>query len=162
MEKEKYFIILQQIKKWYEKNYHEGITPYAIFPHSFNIMSFMTPIERNVWDYLRGSGMLFYPQYPVGKYFIDFARPQDKIGIEVDGKEWHTDKKKDTLRQKELEKIGYKIYRISGGETFYQPFRDQPAEEWLQDQDDWYKAPVYKFLMDIRKTYNSPIYVSIH
>ena len=45
-------------------------------------------------------GLPFYPQYPIGKYFVDFADPVKKIVIECDGKKYHQDKEKDKRRQR--------------------------------------------------------------
>lgn len=90
-----------------------------------------TPIERNVWEDIRTLGLPFLPQFPVEKYFIDFADPIKKIGLEVDGQEWHQDKDKDWTRQMELEKLGWKIYRIAGYQTIKteSDFKDGSLEE---------------------------------
>lgn len=81
-------------------------------------ISLFSPIENNVWSDIRYLGLPMYPQYPVGKYFIDFADPIKKIGIEVDGKEFHQDIEKDEFHQSELEKLGWEIIRITGDKTF--------------------------------------------
>jgi len=39
----------------------------------------MSPIEFNVWSDIRSNGLMFYPQFPVLNYFIDFADPIRKI-----------------------------------------------------------------------------------
>lgn len=77
-----------------------------------------TPIEFNVWCDIRNIGIPFYPQIPVLNYFIDFADPCKKIGIEVDGKEFHHDKGKDQKRDLKLQKEGWKIIRIPGSLSF--------------------------------------------
>src|SRR3990167_9683263 len=77
-----------------------------------------TPIEENVWHDIRYLGLPFVPQFPFGPYFIDFADPVKRIGIEVDGKEWHKDEVKDRERQNYLEKNGWEIIRIQGCQTY--------------------------------------------
>jgi hypothetical protein len=62
--------------------------------------------------------MVMYPQYPVGRYFVDFANPAAKVAIECDGKRWHTDKERDAQRQGEIEALGWVVYRISGRDCF--------------------------------------------
>lgn len=66
------------------------------------------------------------PQHPVfdGKYRIDFALPAKKIGIELDGYAWHSDRKtftKDRARQRELEADGWRLIRFSGSEITNDP-----------------------------------------
>ncbi|MER5424086.1 DUF559 domain-containing protein [Streptosporangium roseum] len=61
-------------------------------------------------------------QHPVlgGRYRIDFAIPDKKIGIELDGYTWHSSKEaftKDRQRQRELEADGWRIIRFSGAEV---------------------------------------------
>ncbi|UPZ27689.1 DUF559 domain-containing protein [Streptomyces sp. LRE541] len=61
-------------------------------------------------------------QQPVfdGRYRIDFALPDDKIGIELDGYTWHSNPKaftQDRARQRELELHGWRIIRFSGAEV---------------------------------------------
>jgi very-short-patch-repair endonuclease len=76
-----------------------------------------SPIESTTWEAIRIFGKApMYPQYPVGKYFVDFGNPVVKVAIECDGKEYHTDKEKDFQRDKELFLLGWKVYRISGSD----------------------------------------------
>ena len=108
-----YFEQLKEIRESY-KFWRQGDDPYSIY----DWFKIWTPIERNVWGDIRYLGLPFYPQFPVDKYFIDFADPIKQIGIEVDGKEWHRDKEKDENRQKVLEELGWTIIRIQGKTTF--------------------------------------------
>lgn len=108
-----YFDELKTIKQNYTDLFQERIDPYAIY----DWWKIFTPIEKLVWQDIRFVGIPMYPQYPVDNYFIDFADPIKKIGIEVDGKEFHQDVEKDELRQKQLENRGWKIYRIKGFQT---------------------------------------------
>src|SRR3990167_2781162 len=113
--KEISFLKRQDLKEAYQKYWKPYITPYAI---QDDWVSLLTPIEYNVWDEMRHWGLLFYPQYPIGKYFVDFADPINKLIVEVDGKDFHQNKEKDDIRQKEIETLGWKVFRFSGTETY--------------------------------------------
>ena len=92
---------------------------WAIDPYLWDAgqnMIFMTPIEENFWADCRDADLILYPQYPACGYFIDFANPVAKVGIECDGRAYHTDKERDMKRQAVLESNGWTIYRITGRE----------------------------------------------
>lgn len=72
-----------------------------------------TPIERLAWMDIRGMGLPLYPQFPVGRVFIDFADPVSKVGVELDGAAYH-EHAKDLARDTVLAKQGWKIYRVKG------------------------------------------------
>jgi len=60
-------------------------------------------------------------QHPIkeGQYRIDFAFPPLKVGIELDGYTYHSDREtftKDRQRQREIEAQGWRIIRFSGDE----------------------------------------------
>lgn len=84
----------------------QGYDPYMIEVN-------MTPIERFVWGDLRSYGLPFYPQFPVGKYFVDFGDPKKRIAIECDGEGYH-DRSKDVLRDAVLLGCGWLVIRIEG------------------------------------------------
>lgn len=73
-----------------------------------------TPIEYGLWYDIRDSNSVLYPQYPVGRFFVDFANPVAKVAIECDGYAYHLDKAKDASRQAEIESLGWTVYRITG------------------------------------------------
>lgn len=76
-----------------------------------------SPIEKNAWNSIRETGgIVLYPQFPVFQYFIDFANPFLKIGLELDGKDYH-DKVKDFEKDTKLKRFGWKIFRVSGKEA---------------------------------------------
>ena len=80
--------------------------------------SFFSPIESDAWNSIRCQGhIVLYPQFPLFNYFIDFANPYLKIGVELDGKDYH-DANKDKNRDKQLYEYGWRIFRIKGSETF--------------------------------------------
>jgi very-short-patch-repair endonuclease len=96
----------------------ERADEWAIDPYAWceGGMIRMTPIEEWLWADLREANAIIYPQYPVLRYFVDFANPVAKIAIECDGKDYHKDRDKDQARDAELEAIGWRVYRFAGWE----------------------------------------------
>lgn len=77
----------------------------------------LSPIEKIAWDCLRDlAHIALYPQFPVFNHFIDFANPMLRIGLEMDGKDYHS-KEKDLIRDNKLKRFGWKIFRVSGSEA---------------------------------------------
>lgn len=81
--------------------------------------------EKEFWIQVvcnRYKGLLFdklVPQHPVGKYRIDFAIPELKFGIEIDGLAYHNGQDsfmKDRSRQREIESEGWRIVRFAAKE----------------------------------------------
>ncbi len=79
-----------------------------------------SPFEQEVYEALRErfSETQVIPQYKTGGFRIDFvvtANPRVKVAIECDGKSYHSSRQAyayDVYRQAELEKMGFKVYRI--------------------------------------------------
>jgi very-short-patch-repair endonuclease len=88
-----------------------GIDPYA-WEHEAGIT--LTPIELALWHDIRAVGAVLYPQYPVGRFFVDFGNPVARLAIECDGAQWHRSASADALRQREIEEQGWTVHRISG------------------------------------------------
>lgn len=108
-----------EIRRFY-KRHHDDIMnanplQYGVDPYWWESMVDMTPIERGIWCDIRTSATVFYPQYPVLNFFVDFANPQLKVAIECDGKQWH-DPEKDAIRDAKLNKIGWTVYRFTGSD----------------------------------------------
>jgi very-short-patch-repair endonuclease len=93
-----------------------------------DVLSLRTPgrpigsdAETVLFDLLRDAGLpLPQPQYAVrtrrGRRFIDFAYPDAKIAIEVDGFEVHGAREafeSDRPRQNEIELLGFHVYRFT-------------------------------------------------
>lgn len=74
----------------------------------------LTPIEEWLWADIRANDAVMYPQYPVGRVFVDFANPVAKVAIECDGAAYHTDKAKDAARDAGLHQLGWTVYRFPG------------------------------------------------
>ena len=88
-----------------------GLDPYA-WDHDAGIV--LSPIEQALWSDIRAVGVVMYPQYPVDRYFVDFANPVARVAIECDGAAWHRDAAKDSARQADIEANGWTVYRIAG------------------------------------------------
>lgn len=86
-------------------------------PYYVDWSKIFTPIEEDAWYSIRIRDIALYPQFPVLNCFIDFANPYLKIGVELDGKNYH-DPVKDKARDERLQKEGWTIYRISGRECY--------------------------------------------
>lgn len=76
----------------------------------------LTPIEEWLWGDIRDLNAVFYPQWPVGGFFVDFANPKTKVALECDGAQWHTDWRKDAARDAKLSEMGWDVYRFTGKE----------------------------------------------
>ncbi len=97
----------------------------------------MTPIEESVWGHIRDANVVMYPQYPVGRFFVDFGNPVAKVAIECDGYAYHLDKEKDAERDMALSDLGWVVYRIPGYrcvEEFDEEAREAPAARQLIDE----------------------------
>lgn len=111
------------IRNFYQRHHAEvmaavdvwHIDPYA-WDHEGGIR--LTPIESALWHDIRAEGLVLHPQYPVGRFFVDFGNPVAKVAIECDGAQWHQDKEKDASRQREIEALGWRVYRITGSACF--------------------------------------------
>ena len=77
----------------------------------------MTPIEQTMYRRMTGAGLKPRCQYPVGSFRIDFAFPDEKVGVEVDGSRWHADRQKDQDRDNKLESLGWKVIHIPGSDA---------------------------------------------
>lgn len=75
--------------------------------------SLFTPIEAALWVDIRCAGLAMWPQFPVGRYFVDFGNPAAKVAIECDGAKFH-DAQKDASRDAELNKLGWTVLRVPG------------------------------------------------
>ena len=87
---------------------------WALDPYQVNWGVVFTPIEYGLWCDIRGQGAVLYPQYPIGRYFADFANPVARVVVECDGAAYHQDARKDHIRQCDIEQMGWAVYRITG------------------------------------------------
>lgn len=75
-----------------------------------------TPIEQALWSDIRSLDAVLYPQFPVGRRFVDFGNPIARVAIECDGAEFHRNAVADRQRQAEIESHGWTVYRFPGWE----------------------------------------------
>lgn len=119
--------IWRETRRYYESCRHlisGSKEALAIDPYAVNWMALFSPIEYEAWNSLREYGLPFYPQYPISKYFADFADPHSSLVIECDGDAWH-DKSRDQTRDEAMKALGWQILRIPGRQ-FYAP----PIDMW--------------------------------
>lgn len=91
-----------------------------------------TPIELQMWDAIRFfGGLRLYPQYSVGRFFVDFGDPWSRIAIECDGAAWHH-VEKDTQRDAALHALGWTVHRIKGRDCFVDSAERDRAFELLE------------------------------
>ncbi len=120
------FSQLDQFKQREEIKYrYELMLPYIlknkghyVNPYIIDWDRFLNENELTVFYSCRCSGIAFYPQYQVGKYFLDFGNPYFKVGLEVDSKTYHVHEK-DVARDLELKKLGWTIYHLTSSEAYH-------------------------------------------
>jgi len=84
----------------------------------------ITKIEKHIKDELVKRKLAFEFQFKLLSYWIDFAFPESKLAIEVDGKRWHsTDKQiqKDQIRDKRITDLGWIVMRFGEKEIMDNP-----------------------------------------
>lgn len=102
-------------------------------PYIVDWTEVFSPIERMAWGEIRRWNLPLWPQFPIGRFFADFACPRRKIAIECDGKEFH-DEERDRARDFEMVMNGWVVYRISGSDC--NRIIPAPWEEfWAKDID---------------------------
>lgn len=110
------------------------VTP--INPYPVDWVRHLSPIEFSAWCSIRSHYMALYPQFPVFNSFIDFANPYLRIGVEMDGKEFH-DPIKDKTRDEKMWKYGWRIFRIPGKECYVKfKHRDEIEEDFNENHQD--------------------------
>lgn len=119
--------MLNAIRALYQAHERLGSALVEVDPYSLGLYAAWTPIEQSLWHDIRSTdGLRMLPQYPVGPYFLDFADPSIKVGIEADGKKYH-DQARDRKRDRRLwEEFGWRVFRVSGVECCRT--RQSPAE----------------------------------
>ncbi|MBI4054420.1 MAG: endonuclease domain-containing protein [Candidatus Doudnabacteria bacterium] len=80
----------------------------------------MTDAEKMLWYFLRFKNLNSYKfrrQQPIGKYVVDFVCFQNKLIIEIDGGQHVENKQQDMIRDRWLEKQGFKVLRFWNNEV---------------------------------------------
>jgi very-short-patch-repair endonuclease len=86
--------------------------------HDFSPNIFGSPLEQMFYE-LTFLDLHIYPQHPVGKYRLDFAIPDKRLAIELDGHEYHKTKYQrthDAKRDRWLYGQGWHVLRFTGTE----------------------------------------------
>lgn len=108
----------------------QSVEPKPAFDEALKIYNrkyckFNSVPEKEFWTRIindQNRGLLYnkvVPQQPVGKYRIDFAIPELKFGIEIDGLAYHNGQEsfmRDRSRQREIESQGWRIVRFAAKE----------------------------------------------
>ena len=74
----------------------------------------MTDAEHRLWYHLRGRRLLgakFRRQFPIGPYIADFACPEARLIVEVDGGQ-HNDSRHDAIRDRFIHGHGFTVLRF--------------------------------------------------
>lgn len=79
-----------------------------------------SPLEKAVAAVLSDVGPKFEREYPVyvygGVYYLDFAWPHLRVGVEADGRRWHSDApsfERDLDRHNALTAAGWRVLRVT-------------------------------------------------
>jgi very-short-patch-repair endonuclease len=95
--------------------------------------------ESATWSALRSSTHIapLYPQVPVFNWFVDFGNPRRRVGLEVDGKQWHTPEK-DRERDQQLWSQDWRIFRVPAREFL----SDDSGELWqrYEERCEWLRS----------------------
>lgn len=120
---------------------------WAIDPYEVDWTVLFTPIEFGLWQDIRSEGAVLYPQFPIGKFFVDFANPVARVAIECDGAKYHLDAHKDRTRQSVIESLNWTVYRITG--------RDCLLPDVRNENGDWVPNPhaARQFIPDISRAH---------
>ena len=83
----------------------------------------MTEAESFLWQRIRRKqlkGRQFYRQKNIGNYIVDFYCPSAKVIIELDGGQHYRQEgnRRDQVRDKYLESLGFRVLRFSDREVF--------------------------------------------
>jgi len=87
-----YFSLLRESRERY-KTVFDGtrISPYEIT--RWEDFWAVSPPERMFWSDIRYLGIPAYPQFPIGRFYADFADPFNGIVFEIDSK-YHIGRKR--------------------------------------------------------------------
>lgn len=89
-----------------------------------------TTLEEKVRSALETLGVAYYPQVPVGSYWVDFLIPDRRIALEADGVYWHDrTRERDARKTAFLESCGWCVVRITDRELKSSPFAEQVVRE---------------------------------
>ncbi|MGH8027628.1 MAG: endonuclease domain-containing protein [Pseudoxanthomonas sp.] len=82
-----------------------------------------TDAERKLWQHLKNrqlNGMKFRRQYPIAGYVADFASPEIRLAIELDGGQHLERREYDQERTAKLACNGYRVLRFWNDDVLLQ------------------------------------------
>lgn len=84
----------------------------------------LTAAELTFWNAVRAHrlmGLGFRRQMPIAGFIADFAFPDHKLIVEIDGPSHSLDRHiaKDTLRNQKLETLGWKVLRLGNDDVLH-------------------------------------------
>ena len=99
-----------------------------------------TEAEKRLWRYLRNRGFhdrKFRRQHPIGPYVVDFLCLEEGLVVELDGGQHAIQAKRDEIRTRRLNALGFRVLRFWNNEVFdnTEGVLRRIAEEFGQDQD---------------------------
>lgn len=85
----------------------------------------LTEPELKFWNAVRAHrlmGLSFRRQMPIGGYIVDFACPEQRLIIEIDGATHSVDEQiaRDNRRDAELSALGWQVIRFTNDEILHQ------------------------------------------
>ncbi|MCX6222449.1 MAG: DUF559 domain-containing protein [Bacteroidia bacterium] len=87
----------------------------------------MSKLEEIAWGAIRNTAHCqnFNPEYPVGKYFVDFADPIARIAIECDSNMYHKGyNPKEGERQHFIEQHGWRVIRFNSRQILANKYQE--------------------------------------
>jgi len=86
-------------------------------------MTFDSKVEEKLYENLEAIGLHPKIHYPISDMHVDFAFPEHKIAVEVDGKqhEGETQRYSDNERLAILQQLGWVVRRVTAEEVYRDP-----------------------------------------
>lgn len=84
----------------------------------------LTPQEAKIWlrlRALRGHGLHFRRQVPIGTYIVDFACLKARLVVEIDGGQHGLIPERDESRDADLRRLGFRVLRFWNAEVDVDP-----------------------------------------
>lgn len=85
-----------------------------IWENAMALRNAATDAERKLWYRLRGKqlGVKFRRQYPIAGYVADFASPEARLVVELDGSQHQQQVSYDAERSRKMQVNGYRVLRF--------------------------------------------------
>ena len=96
-------------------NLPHGKVPPHLRRNARRMRSAMTEAELKLWNEVRAHrlmGLSFRRQVPIGRYIVDFACPEHRLVVEIDGSQHAAEQAHDLARTAYLEAQGWQVVRF--------------------------------------------------